>query len=261
MSDNGYSNFEHQTNRKRRRKRRKERLGFYVAFAICLLTVGMAVFSTYTGITNYLTGDIPDTGDSGMPVTEPVNNIVTGVADDNAEDKSATKPILVVSDTMPPTAGVTEPSPTDPTDDALQTMLTVSENLSPPLDSFVVSKPYSANAVYNKTLNDWRAHPALDLKANTGDKVYSMCDGTVEDVSEDDFLGNLVIVKSDNCLIYYCGLGKNSLPQKGSEVKKGDVIGDVGTVPFEAMDDSHIHIEIKVGDKYTDPLTVINNEE
>ena len=260
MNDNSFNN-DNQKTRKRRRRGKKERLGFYIAFAICLVTVGMAVFSTYTGITSYLSDQVADTAESEMSVTAPVNNIVTGVADEDYEEPAETKPNLVLSDTEPPTIGITEPQQTRPTEDALQTMLSVSENLTSPLDDFLILNPYSENAVYNKTLNDWRAHPALDLKANVGDKVYSMSDGTVEDVAEDSYLGNIAVIKSESCTIYYCGLGKNNLPQKGAQVKRGDVIGDVGTVPFEAMDDSHIHIEIKVDGVYVDPLTIIGNNE
>lgn len=259
MNENNYNQYNGNKNRKRKKKSKKEKVGFYVAFAICLVAVGMAVFSTYTGLTNYLVSDdtTPTTYDDNS--TEPVNNIVTGVVETKEAEETTTPP-LVISET-PPTVAVTEPQETQTTEDALQTMLSVSDSLSSPLEDFIIQKPYSEDAVYNKTLNDWRAHPAIDLKANTGDEVHSMVDGEVENVYTDDFLGNVVSVKTDDYIIYYCGLGKNPVAQKGQELKTGDVIGEVEVVPFEAMDASHIHIEIKVKGKYIDPLTVIENNE
>lgn len=260
MSDNDYNKYGGNRNRRRRRKSKKEKMGFYLAFAICLVAVGMAVFSTYTGLTNYLIDD-EKISETSYDATKPVDNIVTGVTEVPKDDsEETTSPRIIISET-PPTAAATEPAATETTEDALQTMLSVSDSLSSPLDDFVISKEYSENAVYNKTLNDWRAHTGIDLKADTGDDVYSMGDGTVENVYSDNFLGNVVTVKKDSYVVYYCGLSKNIPIQKGQSVKSGDVIGNVGTVPFEAMDDSHIHIEVKVKDKYIDPLSVIKNNE
>ncbi len=247
------------------RKKRKEKFGFYLAFAICLVAVGMAVFTTYTGLTGYITNDNGDSQEVTKNVEDdlsaPVNNVVTGVIENDEEDTSETEaPKIIISET-PPTVVSTDPQATTSTEDALQTMLSVSDTLTSPLTNFVISKPYSETAVYNKTLNHWKAHPALDLKAEPAEDVYAMVDGTVESVKEDSMLGYVVSVKSDNYIVSYCGLGKNVAVNKGDTIKSGDLIGTVGAVPSEAMDDPHIHIEIKVNGKAIDPLTVINNNE
>lgn len=246
-----------------KRKSKKEKLGFYIAFAICLVAVGMAVFSTYTGLTGYISTDNGNPKEVTQNVTEeltvPANNIVTGVAEEDSKDATEA-PKLIISE-HPPTTASTEPQATKSTEDALQTMLSVSDTLSSPLKTFVIQKPYSETAIYNKTLNDWRAHPAVDLKANTADEVYAMVDGCVESVKEDGMLGYMVSIKTDNYTVSYCGLSKNISVAEGDEVKSGDLIGTVGVVPCEAMEDSHIHIEIKVNGTSIDPLTVINNNE
>lgn len=247
------------------RKKKKEKFGFYLAFAICLVAVGMAVFSTYTGLTGYITNDNGDSMEVTKSVEDelsvPVNNVVTGVIENDETDTRETEaPKLIISETRP-TVVSTDPQATETTEDALQTMLSVSDTLSPPLTNFIILKPYSETAVYNKTLNHWKAHPALDLKAEPAEDVFVMADGVVAEVKEDSMLGYVVSVKSDNYVVSYCGLGKNIAVNKGDTVKSGDLIGVAGTVPSEAMDDPHIHIEIKVNGKAIDPLTVINNNE
>ena len=48
--------------------------------------------------------------------------------------------------------------------------------------------------------------------------------------------------------------------EKGDALGAGDTIGTVGQIPSESGDSSHIHIEIRVGDKLIDPLSVIDSE-
>ncbi|MCH5301002.1 MAG: M23 family metallopeptidase [Ruminococcus sp.] len=255
----------------KKQKSKKEKVGFYVAFAICLVAVGLAVFSTYTGITNYLVSDTQNSSQASEDITMPVNNAVTGVVEDEtneqqseetqAEANAETNPRTITLTEIPSTVASTDPPVTESTEDALQTMLSVSDSLSPPLKNFVIQKEYSESAVYNKTLNDWRAHAAIDLKANTGDEVYSMVDGVVDNIQSNDFLGNVISIKTDDYVVNYCGMSKDIKVEKCQEVKRGDVIGTVGVVPFEGLDATHLHLEIKVKGKYIDPLSVIKNNE
>ena len=48
---------------------------------------------------------------------------------------------------------------------------------------------------------------------------------------------------------------------KGDSVDVGYKVGTIGAVPFEAGDENHIHIEVKIDGKYADPLSFINNNE
>ncbi len=278
MNDNKFNEFEeydeYEEEKKPVKKQRskKEKIGFYVAFAICLVAVGLAVFSTYTGITNYLVSDNQDSSQSSEDITMPANNVVTGVVEDETDEQQSgeetqaevnaeTNPQVNTITEIPSSTASTDPPVTESTDDALQTMLSVSDSLSPPLKNFVIQKEYSETAVYNKTLNDWRAHAAMDLKADTGDEVFSMVDGVVDNIQSNDFLGNIISIKTDDYVVNYCGMSKDMKVEKGQEVKRGDVIGTVGVVPFEALDNTHLHLEIKVKGKYIDPLTVIKNDE
>ena len=237
-------------NQKKRRSK-KERIGFYTALSICIIAVGMAAYSTYTSFTAYYDNQPKTTG-------KPVNQVVTGVTEDETEttEEPTEEPTVA-----PTTAEPTEITEQEETKTALQTMLTVNTSLSYPLDSAKVLQEYSEETVYNKTLNQWQAHTGVDFQCEIGDNVYSMGDGEVTKVYHDDMLGKTVVVKSPTYTAYYSGLSENVKVSKGSSIKVGDIIGTAGTVPSEAMDEPHVHIAVKVGSQYADPLTLINNNE
>ena len=149
-------------NQKRKRSK-KERIGFYTAFSICLVAVGMAAYSTYTNMTG---GAVKEP----TSPTQAVNRVVTGVTEKDTKKPKATEPETV--ETTAPTTIATEPTTeTAETKTALETMLTVNTSLSYPLDNAKVQKEYSEETVYNKTLNQWEAHTGVDFKCNVGDNV------------------------------------------------------------------------------------------
>ena len=59
-----------------------------------------------------------------------------------------------------------------------------------PCDETVLT-PYSEELVKNKTMNDYRAHTAIDFKAAKGTKVISINDGLVETSVEVTVVGFL----------------------------------------------------------------------
>ena len=98
--------------------------------------------------------------------------------------------------------------------------------------------------VYNKTMDDWRTHNGIDIRANRDNAVKAATDGTVTAVYADGMLGNVIEIDNGKYTVRYCGLGDNLLCKKGDVVKQGDSIGVVGEVPLESSEESHIHLEI-----------------
>lgn len=247
-------------NAKKRKRDTKERVGFYTALSICLAAVGMAAYSTYTN----LSSSSSTTAETASTVA--VDRIVTGVTEtDTTEKKEST-----VETTEKPTTKPTEPETTESqyveetapseTKSALETMLTVDTSLVYPLDKVKILKEYSEDTVYNQTLGQWEAHTGVDFGCKEGDKVYAMGDGEIVKVYDDDFLGKTVIVKSATYTSYYSGM-KDISVNRGDKVKKGDAIATADNVPSESMDDNHIHIAVKVGGQYVDPLELIDSNE
>lgn len=244
-------------NAKKRKRSTKERVGFYTALSICLAAVGMAAYSTYTNLSS-------DYSASENTSTVAVNKAVTGVAEtDEAETKateSAAKAVTEAAETKPTETEYEDETAPAETKSALETMLTVDTNLIYPLDNIKIVKAYSEETVYNQTLNAWEAHTGVDFGCNEGDSVYAMADGETVKVYDDDFLGKTIVVKSSTFTTYYSGL-KDINVNRGDKVKQGDTIATAENVPAEFMDDNHIHIAVKVGGQYVDPLELIGSDE
>ncbi len=115
--------------------------------------------------------------------------------------------------------------------------------------------------VFNKTLNMWKTHNALDLTAADGTNVVAMYDGTVVDVTETYGMGHIVkIDHGDNLIATYASLGDVQVV-KGQQVKLGDKLGVVSTsASYEFSDGAHLHLEMTKDGKVVDPTPYVKGE-
>ena len=250
-------------------KRPTERVSFYIALSICMMAVGFAVWTAYSTLSD--TTDPSDNTYFSSLSTEnaAVGQEMTGVTVEATE--AVTEP-----PTEEPTEEMTEParklviSETKPTEarsanqnmgsDQLQAVLNVENSLIYPVKSGQVTKPYSEDAVYSKTLRDYRAHVGCDFAADEGENVYAMCDGTVSDISVSELYGVIIEADCGDCYVYYCGLDSQLTVEKGQQLSTGDTIGTVARIPCENEDEPHVHIEIRSGNRTIDPLSVIESD-
>lgn len=110
--------------------------------------------------------------------------------------------------------------------------------------------------IYNKTLKEWRIHPAIDIQAEAGTNVLCCMNGKVADVLSDPLYGTTIIIDHGNNLsTVYCGIGIVNGISAGSEVKQGDIIGTVSEsgVFCERELGSHIHFEVVQNGEKVDP--------
>jgi murein DD-endopeptidase MepM/ murein hydrolase activator NlpD len=242
-------------NNRNKRKSRREKIGFYTAFSICLIAVCMAVYSTYNTLS---VTDKTKKVQISETQAEPVNEVVTGVI----ETQVATEFDLTLPTVTSISQTETQPVSVEPTDDktALETMLSTNLTLTYPLQTNKIIRGYSEDSVYFKTLNVWKPHTGVDFAGALGDDVFAMADGAVTKIYEDRMYGKSVEISINDTVCIYSGLGKIDV-KKGDSVKAGDKIGVVGSVPFEASDENHIHISVKIGKEYADPLSFIGNNE
>ena len=242
------------------KKSRKEKLGFFAAFSICLIAVGLALWSTYASIGGFENSNITEsTYISYYVPTQQVDNQVTGitVTEDDEDEEPVTE-----SDAPTEIPEETQPEVTYTGDsNSLQTMLQVSKSLDFPVVSGHVIKEYSEEVVYNATMGDYRAHTGVDFAASAGESVTAMSDGVVESIRYDDMYGYVITIRNGNFSVLYCGMNGSVCCNEGQEIERGYVIGTVGDIPCESKDDSHLHIEVHVGDTPIDPLLVISSDE
>lgn len=281
---------------KRRNKNEKttskrDKAGFYIAFSLCLAAVGLSVWSAYTGVTGYFKDNSPkESGIHQQESTENVDKNITGITDEReTENQEPTKASLTEEAAEPQSTdepesyeGVNQEEPQDlqqneeteediaeessepeediSQEDIVETILRVNKNLVFPTETKVIGKLFSEEMIYDATMRDYRAHMGTDFTCEEGDKVLSMCDGTVEEIYTSEMMGTVVRVSSGEFSILYCGLNEDVLVNSGDQVEKQQQLGTAMGVPCEAEDGCHIHVEIIVRNRNIDPLTVIENE-
>lgn len=167
----------------------------------------------------------------------------------------ATDPARTTSPTPAPTPTPT-PSPT-PSSEPSTTTGSQAE-AAPDLTAMVwpvtgtVTTPYGW--AYSKTMQDWRLHQAVDLKADDGAPVRAALSGTVVSAGKDPNLGYLVILDHGGGVRTAYGGLKGAEVNPGDRLEQGDYLGKVGTSALaESADGPHLHFALTVKDNPTDP--------
>ena len=246
-----YNKYKNSHNHKKR-KSAKSTVSFYISLAICITAIGLAVWSTFTSYSEYK----EKKNELTTVTATQANNPVTGVTVERTETSSTTVTQTTTSTTLPTT---TTPAPST-TLSAVETMLQVPGSLIYPIEDTKVSKAFSEDAVYSKTMGDYRSHLGLDFACKKDDKVLAMADGVVGDIYTDERMGKVIILDCGSFMIYYSGVD-NVKVEINDPITKGDVLSNVGGIPCENKDGIHLHVAVRVNGSYVDPLSVISNNE
>lgn len=101
-------------------------------------------------------------------------------------------------------------------------------------------------------------HQGLDISAEKGHPVYATADGTVQAASYSGDYGNLVVLKHDFGLSTRYGHLSKFNVKPGTSVKRGDVIGFVGSTGRSTG--SHLHYEVLANGKLVNPLQLLTQQ-
>lgn len=237
--------------------------GFYIALGICLVAIGVAAWTTYDSVMNFLGTDQTESTVSGAnskvaPAGQTVSGVTAGVPSQAGTESTASKAgAAVTSSKAQSSSSKTASTPAK----AAQTTPQKEPLFMYPVGKTVTKAFSGSNPVYSLTLNDWRTHTGVDLAADQGQVVQSISDGTVKDIYTDPMWGpTLVVSYTGGYEAYYCGLGETALVKKGDKVEIGKNIGSVGTVPAEIAEAPHLHLGIKKDGKWMDPVPVLENK-
>ena len=120
-----------------------------------------------------------------------------------------------------------------------------------PLDSITVTSDYGFR---------WgRLHSGIDLAADRGDSVYSVCDGRVIRAGVSGSYGRLAVVRcSESITVYYTHLDSLDVT-KGETVSRGQIIGRAGSSGNATG--PHLHLEIRYRGKAKNPAQFIDKIE
>ena len=121
-----------------------------------------------------------------------------------------------------------------------------------------IIKDYSGSvAVKSKTMNDWRVHSGVDFKAEEGQEIKAVQSGAVLAVYNSSLWGTIVEIDHGAGIVArYCGLNEEIKVSANDVVEAGQTIGYIGTIPVEAADGLHLHIEVIKDGAVTDPLSI-----
>ena len=124
-----------------------------------------------------------------------------------------------------------------------------------------ILESFSGNElVKSKTMNDWRVHTGIDIKAELGEKVGAVANGTVSKVYEDSKYGTVVEIEhADKVTSIYKGLTSAVAVKAGDKVELHQTIGVIGEIPFEVYGSYHLHLEMKKDGAFIDPIVTIGD--
>ena len=98
-------------------------------------------------------------------------------------------------------------------------------------------------------------HPGLDISADFGRPVMATADGVVESASPSGNYGNLIVIDHGFGISTRYGHLSRFAVGNGQQVRRGDVIGYVGSTGRSTS--PHLHYEILVNGKLTNPLKLL----
>lgn len=99
-------------------------------------------------------------------------------------------------------------------------------------------------------------HNGVDIKARQGTGIYCPTDGVVVSAGHAGLLGRLVKVKTNLGRILYFGHMHRIKCVKGQKVKRGSLIGTVGS--SGRATGPHLHFSVVSGGKYLNPLKYLS---
>lgn len=233
--------------------------GFYVVLALCLVGAGAAA---YFAVGNSMQ----------QPGPEPQGQLIaqeTPQAEQwgfpQLEEAARSQPGVAVEPSSQPPASSEEPAkPSAPASGQTQSKVPTAAQGTAfvlPVDGEIFVDFSDGELIKSDTLNDWRTHNGIDIKAEENTPVKTVARGKVAAVRSDPLWGFVVEVDHDGGLTsIYCGLNGQLQVRAGDEVQTGQIIGSVGSVPAESLLPSHLHFEMKKGGAWVNPLVTMNKK-
>lgn len=198
-----------------------ERQGFYIVLALCVLTILLtAVFTNL----------------NPKPQSDPTPPPGLAAA---ADDPSVQR----LAQAATPTPSPTQAPP---------------QFVFPLANEQAVYRAFDgARPAYFEASKLWQLHPAVDIRAQYGQSVLAVADGTVQEIIENT--GDSVILVLTHAAGYesrFRGLVGVTV-RVGDTVRAGQAVGSAGYGPLiEKEDGAHVHLEILKDGIYMDPANL-----
>ncbi len=123
-----------------------------------------------------------------------------------------------------------------------------------PLESYRMSSNYGMRT--HPVLGGLRGHKGIDMAAPSGTPIYATADGLVSKAEWFSSYGNFIAIGHGNELETRFGHLSRIAVSAGQRVRKGDLIGYVGSTGRSTG--PHLHYEVRVAGLAVDPTPFMN---
>ena len=98
-------------------------------------------------------------------------------------------------------------------------------------------------------------HHGIDIAGNTGDPIEAAFDGTVADTGYNSIYGKMIVIDHGKGVETVYGHCSKVLVNVGDKIKKGDLIGRIGTTGRSTG--PHLHFELRVNGEAINPIKYV----
>ncbi|GKU25862.1 peptidoglycan DD-metalloendopeptidase family protein [Clostridium folliculivorans] len=114
-----------------------------------------------------------------------------------------------------------------------------------------LSKPSRGSISSNFGARWGEVHHGIDIASNVGDPIGAALDGMVKETSYNNVYGNMIVVDHGGGIETIYGHCSKVLVKPGQKIKRGDIIGKVGTTGRSTG--PHLHFELRVNGTAINP--------
>lgn len=118
---------------------------------------------------------------------------------------------------------------------------------------------YSEEATkYNATLEQFRANPAIVIKANVGDNVLSAAKGIISSITNEDETGLTVVVSIGSGYTLVYGQLQDLTVDVGDTILKGDILGTIASpTQYYVVEGSNLYFQVLKDNEEMDPTSLL----
>jgi murein DD-endopeptidase MepM/ murein hydrolase activator NlpD len=230
---------------------------YYILFVFMVILATISVYTTiatYRKVNNESFAVFSNNDEKSQPessIAENLQDLDSNNIDTRNSTNNQTPVINTNKEVVATTITSTNIKKTTPTIEPL--------NFVTPLKGEVI-KIYSVDKLlFSKTLESWKTHDGVDIRADLGTNIKSIEKGIVEKIYEDSFLGYTIIIDhGQGYKSIYSNLASDVNVKEKQIIKKSAILGKVGKTSIgEIKDESHIHFMLMFNNKVIDPASKI----
>ncbi|NLK21812.1 MAG: M23 family metallopeptidase [Epulopiscium sp.] len=149
----------------------------------------------------------------------------------------------------------------EPDEEAQETFsFSEATNILWPVSGEIVMDYSSDKLVYDKTLEEYKVHPAVCIAPSEESKVKAVAKGKVEVIKKDPETGITVVINHGNgWRTIYGQLQKDVSVQQDQIVEEGQVIGEIGSpTKYSVLLGQHVYFQVMKDGKPVNPKELLS---